>query len=234
MRKLCFILLVSLWFFSGFAQAQDDSSKKENCNDNLENSCLSDKEKYLKALKDTAIIEPHEKEWLQTIDVTQPKIVVLTLKESECSSFVDKDSFKKRDVWMFLPSELRRVYQSKLNEFANREDRLKKLIGLKYDKSYKCLIELEVSSNQLIRPSFFLDIKGDFQKEKEGEESFWQIWAKGLYPFTALGYTCDWYYGDGCRYGLTEFFIKKGNDSVITKACTIDDYLEEKCPEFQK
>lgn len=54
------------------------------------------------------------------------------------------------------------------------------------------------------------------------------------YPFTNLGYTCDWYYGDGCRKGLNEFFIKEKNNSTIKKTCTIDDYLDEKCSEYKK
>jgi hypothetical protein len=30
------------------------------------------------------------------------------------------------------------------------------------------------------------------------------------YPWTQLGYTCDWFWGNGCEVGVSEFLVWKG------------------------
>lgn len=228
MRK--HLLVIALLLFAVFANAQ--VTNNANCDYSSENFKLPDSEKFQKALKDSGSIESSERAFLKPLPVLQDKLRVISLKWNECSAY---KSFQDREVWVFLPEELRGFYDSKSKtaEFQNKEDRLRKLLGLKFksdDKDvYKCLIELEVSPNELVRPTFLFNIQENEQKQKDNELFFLNWWLKGEYPFTALGYTCDWYYGDGCRYGLTEFYIKPNNNSIIKKVCTIDDYFENKC-----
>ena len=72
--------------------------------------------------------------------------------------------------------------------------------------------------------------------------------SSGGYPFTGKGFTCDWYYGDGCRYGLGEFILKTEDEAkgekianpvrkeivryVINNDCIVDGYAENRCKEF--
>jgi hypothetical protein len=218
-RKICFLFLLNLILFSTFAKAQDDSK----------NTGLSDKQKFEKAIEDAKEIEPDETEKLQRINAMNNTVRVVTAIEAECQKFKkDKNSnaFSNNTVWVSLPAEIRSVFQSRKGEFADMENRLKKLLGLRYDNTYRCLIELEVEASKITRPSSLINADGNLLMPiiKAENERY-----NSKYPFTNLGYTCDWFYGDGCRYGLTEFWIKPGNGTVIKKACKIKEYLEEKC-----
>jgi hypothetical protein len=219
-KRICFLFFISIGFFSAFAQAQDNSA----------NMSLSDEKKFKKAMQDTKEIEPDEIEKLQPINVFEIRISVVTVIENICDDYKKAENvntFSEKTVWISLASEIKSTIQKKKGEFVNKENRLKKLLGLRPDRTYRCVIELEVNAEKINRPSSLFNLHGDLLKpinSKIKNEDY-----DDKYPFTNLGYACDWYYGDGCRFGVTEFIIKKGNKSLIKKACTIDEYVDEKC-----
>ena len=189
-------------------------------------------EKYFKeAMKDAKTIEPNEKEKLKVINASETPVWVIHLTDDNCDKYQKPENIKyfanKDDVWVALLSEMQSVFQQKkkAGEFGNTENRLKKLLGLKWKPNYKCFVVLKLATNNIFRPTLFFDWQGNQIKTINSiiENKI------GDYPFTNLGYTCDWYYGDGCRYGLTEFKLVKENDSSIVNACKMDESLEENC-----
>ena len=177
--KNIFLLLLILLMPAGFVKAQ--------CG--IEEVNLPDSEKLEKAnhsLKDKKYIKCLDKsqsKYLKKLPEKAEMIDVVTVTESACDRFKSETG-----LWVTLLSELQEVYQAKTCEFEQSENRLKKLIGLKDKNIYQCLVVLKISTDSLEVP------------KKSGGSG---------YPFTGLGFTCDWYYGDGCRYGLTEFTLKE-------------------------
>jgi hypothetical protein len=176
---------------------------------NNKNACgsvedLSDAQKFEKAIRCKNDIKENQQHPLYPIKSDSSPVYVVHLSESSCNKF------KNEDLWVTLLSELQDVYKSKPAEFGQLENRLKKLIGLKEKDTYRCLTILQTSFDSLEQPS-------------KGEPD---------YPFTKLGFTCDWYYGDGCRYGLREFTLKKKAEKIISyeiNNCSIENLLGEKC-----
>lgn len=235
MKKVYLLGIFCLLVFVDLAQPQSGSSNsqcsKSNCDCELQNLKISDGEKYQKALKDALTMKPEEKRELQVI--TTPKVVVASFKpfskNNDCNyTQEEKDVLNNGGIWVLLPAELRNVYQSRRAEFGDKENRLKKLLGLAPEIPYKCFAEIEIDSCKVVRPFLSFNVA-----EKDG--FFWRNWGNDTSLFTGLGYTCDWYYGDGCRYGLTEFNIppkpeKTGNDYLkVIKVCTVETYLENTC-----
>ena len=217
-REICLLFLLSVIFPASSVKAQIDKKLDE---------------KYFKeAMKDAKTIEPNEiKKDLQVLSASETPILVIHLTENSCDDYKKAENKKhfanKDDVWVTLFSEMKSVFQDKkmAGELGNVENRLKKLLGLKWKPNYKCFVELKVATNKITRPTPFFDWQGNQVKPTDSviENKI------GDYPFTNLGYTCDWYYGDGCRYGLTEFKLVKENDSIIVNACETDESLEENC-----
>jgi len=176
---------------------------------------LDDKKQFEKALKcKNNIKEEHP---LYPIKTDSSVVYVVTLSNSVCKDFKNEGNY----LWVTLLPELQSVYQTKHSEFDQVENRLKKLIGLKEGDTYQCLTVLETTYDSLKRP----------EKGTAG------------YPYTGRGFTCDWYYGDGCHYGLSEFILMKkaekfvsyeiNNCSIISKeinGCWIENILGERCP----
>lgn len=168
---------------------------------------LTNDAKFEKAKKCKKEIDVKYVKPLQILPQTQTKFEVVTISEKKCKDFKNSSV-----MWVVLLSELQSIYREKILEFGQTENRLKKLIGLSND-TYNCLAVLRVSSEMLRRP-----IQSDDDPN---------------YPFTGLGFTCDWYYGDGCRYGLSEFILIKKAE-LISKYeignCTIENLPNAKCP----
>jgi hypothetical protein len=196
MRKI-FLLLLSLLALVNALQAQ------QNGECGVEEMSLLDPAKFEKANKCKSYVKTDQKPKKLPEKVELLKVVTVT--ELVCGSFDNK-----KGLWVTLLSELQSVYQEKPLEFGQTENRLKKLIGLKENETYHCLIVLEASSDSLEVPQ-----KGD-----------------SGYPFTGLGFTCDWYYGDGCRYGLSEFTLKKKAKQIAAyeiNNCNVEKFLGAKC-----
>ena len=232
MKKI--FLVIVLLLVANFTNAQDIN--KASCDCETENLKLPDNIKFQKALKDASIIKPTEKQFLQKLPKSETiKVISLRGRKNDdkpliCSNEGLNGTENVNPIHKFvaLPEELRNVYQTKTIEFLDRKNRLEKLLGLSPDYTYDCFVVFEIKPEKLIRPTFAFDWEGNFQNNKY---SFFNKWILNDYPFTALGYTCDWYYGDGCRYGLTEFFIDENTGAEFKKICSVDDFLDQKCNE---
>ena len=168
---------------------------------------LTDEAKFEKAKKCKNEITDEFKKPLQLLPQTPAKVEVVNISEKNCKDFKNTSG-----LWVVLLSELQSVYRERISEFGQTENRLKKLIGLGND-TYNCLTVLRISSDSLRSP-----IQSD---------------ANLNYPFTGLGFTCDWFYGDGCRYGLSEFILIKKAEVISKYAidnCTIENLPNAKCP----
>ncbi len=144
MKKIFYLLAITILSSTISVNAQDD------------------KILFQKAMDDAKTIEQNEVEALQIIST---KTSVVTLTESDCTDFQNNEKyFSNKDFWVTQSDEMKSVFQSKKGEFANKENRLKKLLGLRYDKTYKCLVELEVDVCKLTRPSSLIDIQGTLLK----------------------------------------------------------------------
>ena len=195
-------IILSFLFVSAFVGFTQAQNNDNKCGIVEE---LSDAQKFEKAVNCKSDIKENQKHSLYPIKSDSSPVYVLNLSGSSCNDFKNENG-----LWVTLLSELQSVYQSKPAEFVQLENRLKKLIGLKENDTYHCLTVLKTSFNLLEQPS----------KGTSG------------YPFTALGFTCDWYYGDGCRYGLREFTLKKKAEKIISyeiNNCSIENLLGAKC-----
>ena len=186
-KKFFLLFLLSVIFPISFVKAQVNKKLDE---------------KYFKeGMKDARKIEPNElKKDLQVLSASESSILVVHLTENSCDDYKKAENIKyfanKEDVWITLLSEMKSVFQDKkmAGEFGNVKNRLKKLLGLKWKPNYKCFVELKVVTNKITCPTPFFDWRGNQVKSIDSviENKI------GDYPFTNLGYTCDWYYGDGC------------------------------------
>jgi len=125
------------------------------------------------------------------------------------------------------------LYRKKIekDEFKSvgNEKRLRMLLGLPPNDSSKCIVQIRIDGSKVIRPSIIPKITDStsFLSGKWGDDSV----------FTSLGYICDWYYGDGCEYGLTEFNIPPPPTANLVEkylkvksSCPLDEYISNgKC-----
>ena len=185
MNKLVFILVITLLFGVNLAEAKN---KFDNKCGQLQPELKKDKKKFKKAKKCKNDIDlKWTKEPMEISNL--PLMVEVVHLASTCDDFKIND-----ENWVILADELRQVYKQKPGEFTLLENRLEKLIGVPAD-DYKCLIILNIPRDLLRKP-----------EKKDNNPKF---------PFTGKGFTCDWYYGDGCRYGLSEFILNVKTDSSV-------------------
>jgi hypothetical protein len=189
---------------------------------------LPDLVKYGKALEDASILMPRKKLPLRKVDLTAAALVVASFKgpskQGGCSYTPDDIAgYKTRGIWVFMPDELREIIGSRKSEFAADTGlRMKELLGLNPTYKYECILVVSIAPTQLVRPSLALSLE-------DGENTYpFSTWG-GDFPFTGLGYTCDWYYGDGCRYGMSEFYISPGRNWGDTKSCALNEFLASGC-----
>ncbi len=240
MKKI--FLVISLLLIANFANAQETSKASCDCvNENLK---LPDSVKYLKAQEDAREIKPSEKRPLKIISEKE-RIEVLRFakpaNDGTCASTnEDLARYQEGKIFIFLLTEFDEVYRKKMekDEFKNvgNEKRLRMLLGLPPNDNSKCIVKILIDGSKVIRPSIIPKITEpcSFFSSKWGDESV----------FTSLGYTCDWYYGDGCEYGFTEFNIPPPIVSTtetdkpkieekyleVESSCTIDEYISNgKC-----
>ncbi len=242
MKKL--FLVIGLLLLTNLANAQDLPKSKCDCAN--ENYQLPDGVKYLKAQKDALEITPGEKRPLKVISDGDAIFLNFSrsAKDGSCTfTKAELDNFQKGGIWIFLPTEFEEVYQTKKDEFTRigNANRLKKLLGLSPSDNSKCIVEIKIAGSKVIRPSII-------PKNCETSNFFLGKWGDTS-VFTALGYTCDWYYGSGCEYGLTEFNIPPNppilkpecpvekpeeNYLEVKSSCTLDEYLNKNCHEYKK
>jgi hypothetical protein len=219
-------LIMILLAITSVIKAQE--SIKPECDCVNENFQLPDGVKYLKAQKDASEIKLSEKRELKTIP--DGDVILLNLSkgatDGTCIFKNDElDNFQKGGYWTFLPNEFIEVYKTKKDEFGSigNSKRLERLLGLPPNYGAKCFVVINIASSKAVRPSIT-------PKNNESSNYFYKKWD-GSSVFTSLGYTCDWYYGNGCEYGLTEFNIPPAPPKLdkkyleVKSSCTIDEYI---------
>ncbi len=178
----------------------------------------------------TAIVKENK-----DIDWVDDKVVVVSFRE-KCSG-LKKGSHQDlgKDDWVTVSPELKRKYEQNKSEFVvNKLLRLKQLIGLAPSDKHKCFVKIAVNPKDLWRPSFNNSVETDsislipskIDADYKEYLSYFSSWLNNGYPFTALGYTCDWKDGD-CKKGLSEFVFKPGSKGDVVEVFnTVEDYLK--------
>ena len=257
MRKI--FLVIGLLFVANFANAQSATKTiRQN------NSLPTDKEKYASAKDWVMKITPANMKPLETI--TQFPVVVVTLTDvskttNSCDykNATDLQELQKGGTWVVLPQEIKMFYSNNKPEFdTDKAKRLTQLFGFDEGSSKaKCFVEIQIETPKyisigisypclngncigqinvaaveetIVRPLLNLNIDSN-------NSFFWDRWKDTKTIFTGLGYTCDWFYGDGCRKGLTEFDIPRvahGDKYLsIKNNYTVDEYLKSDKPQNQ-
>ncbi len=185
------------------------------------NKQLPNKEKYEKAKSDAQCIAPYEVLELQPLYKSETVKIVHLYSKNKCQKYKPQNG-----EYFGSLNELQEFYKNDKSQFSIVQDRLNQLIGSNDDNN--CLAVIELEAKYLYRPTsiFSFDDTGkpsstiDFQPNNKKEDG---------YPFTNLGYACDWYYGDGCRRGLSEFILQDIEKAIIEKkmkvlnACKVND-----------
>jgi hypothetical protein len=245
MKQIFYITTIILLALANSVQAQNANKTEE----------ISDSQKFENALKDVKQINTDEIETLENI--SQFPVTVVTLKDysdgiSKCDYKTPEnvEKIQTGGIWVVLPSELKDVFSTRKDEFkADAEDRLKKLFGFDPGGKAKCFVEIQVETANYITFGYsFPCLDGNCVKQIEVETTitrpflnlsinknnsyFWDRWKDNEKVFTGLGYTCDWYKGNGCARGLTEFnipLVKNGSHYLTVKrSCDVVSYLSEK------
>lgn len=114
--------------------------------------------------------------------------------------------------------------------------RMEELLGLPPGDGKLYFVEIWVSPDNLFRPSPDPEITDttaglDFPEGVSAEYEDWfneqvaDSYGADGYPWTRLGYTCDWIDGD-CAVGLSEFVINQNADVMIDGIYTNEEYCE--------
>lgn len=119
--------------------------------------------------------------------------------------------------------------------------RVEQLLGLPpYTENIK-FVEVWVNPNDLARPCpdpeitdtvceldfplpSFQELSPEYRQWFESNQAS-SYGGNHPYPWTRLGYTCDWYHGQGCDTGLSEFVIWPDSAVGVRSVQTTRDYL---------
>lgn len=210
------------------------------------NACIS-VNNYQSALQDAAVAEKHEIKPLVCLTKDdkntvfyQDKVLLASwhnvprIYEPGCTFVSERDA-----IWAVSAKELDNKIKDNLKnkkDFETPYVRLCQLVGRPdTDKPYTHVSYLLVSPKDVMRPAYQTDacIPEMTLALDEGVQSGYKEWfeqnkkaSDGYYPWTRLGYTCDWKNGT-CDYGLTEFIIKKGAVIEVEKTLTNEAFFEQ-------
>ena len=222
---------IFLYFFGMFGIISSICFSQDKTDlDNFEKARMDAKEILASEIKPVIAINSNNSDidWLNT------KVIVVSFRE-KCSG-LKKESQEDlgKDDWVTVSPELKRKYELNKSEFfANKLLRLKQLIGLAPNDKHKCFVKFAVDPKDLWRPSFNNSVEtasislipSKIDADYKEYLGYFSGWLNNGYPFTALGYTCDWKDGD-CKKGLNEFVFKpKSKGEVVEVFKTVDDYL---------
>lgn len=162
------------------------------------------------------------------------KVVVLSFRR-DCSKL---EVGSRKDFgysWVTVSPELKKRYEQNKSDFGiDKLRRVRQMLGLKPDNNYQCFVKIAVDPKNLWRPSFNNSVESDClslipSKIDDDYKKYLDVfkgWLGDEYPFTALGYTCDWKNG-ACDYGLSEFVFKpQATGEIVEIFKTADDYLK--------
>lgn len=204
---------------------------------------------YTSAVRDAAFAEPDEVQplvcvapdsGLVTFNQTKDKVLMLNFNNYP-ESYVAGQPFtcKYGVVWTITDKEIIKWFSERADKdkVADWPLRFNQLVGMPYNKSYKCVTALWVSPADLRRPAYETDITKQIDPQKlltknvSQDISEWFngniIWSyfDSAYPWTRLGYTYDWA-DNGVEYGLTEFIILKNSVVDVEWTKTQEEFLE--------
>ncbi len=119
--------------------------------------------------------------------------------------------------------------------------RVEQLLGMPPDTANSKFVEVWVNPNDMVRPCpdpeitdtvceldfpppRFQELSSDYRQWFEANRAS-SYGGSQPYPWTRLGYTCDWYRGQGCDTGLSEFVIWPGSTVGVRSVRTTQNYL---------
>lgn len=179
---------------------------------------VEDDNLYTQAIEDAKQIKDDEIKEL--FKVPTGTFSVVTFDKKSKTKKIKKDTKALDDIWVTSYQELKdRCKKIPKNKSLKRN--IQKLLGLPLSKKKKNFLVIEVESSQLIRPcanpdtqklkcsAYFPTNISPMHKGWYNDQKI-ELYKKGnKYPWTRLGYTCNWSSGK-CEYGVSEFIIKKG------------------------
>ncbi len=124
---------------------------------------------------------------------------------------------------------------------AMLQRRVEQLLGMPLNTENTRFVEVWVNPGDLARPcpdpeitdtvceldfplSSFQELSPEYRQWFEANQAS-SYGGNHPYPWTRLGYTCDWYRGHGCDTGLSEFVIWPGSTVGVQSVQTTRDYL---------
>lgn len=145
-------------------------------------------------------------------------------------------------VWVTAVPEIRGFFAFRpLTGEAALKRRVEQLLGMPPNSKNTRFVELWVYPDDLARPCPDPEITDtvcelDFPSARFQQLSLeYRQWFEGNrassyggstpYPWTRLGYTCDWYRGQGCDVGLSEFLIWSGSTVGVKSVQCTQTYL---------
>lgn len=152
------------------------------------------------------------------------------------NDLVGKTITLDRDVWITISPHLK----ERCKDFCLTNDfdlRMKQLLGIHPLGNNNYIVELLVDLPNLFRPCYSPEIHASQcgLEYSSGVSKDHVHWMKELeeisylsgtgYPWTRLGYTCDWRNGS-CEFGLDEFVVGRGSNVTVN---TVADSFEFCC-----
>jgi hypothetical protein len=145
-----------------------------------------------------------------------------------------RETTLSREVWVTVVPEIQTFCRERMPAPLDLDLRLEQLLGLPPGDGKQWFVEMYVAPEDMFRPSPDPEIDDttaqlDFPPDASEEHREWinaltavSYGADG-YPWTRLGYTCDWIHGD-CRFGLSEFVVRAGATVGVNAVIATDDY----------
>lgn len=140
------------------------------------------------------------------------------------------------EVWTFTEKEMaRRFREAKAEGVTDWELRLSQLIGVPPEGGYTHFTAMWVKPGDIVRPGYAWRLedavgRDGFAAEPHDDYKTWfhgnivRSYFTSAYPWTRLGYTYDWS-GDGKKYGLSEFLIRKGAVVEVEFTMTTEEFI---------
>lgn len=148
-------------------------------------------------------------------------------------------------LWVTVSPAIREALASSSGYASEAElaERAEQLLGLPLNSGYYKFVELWVDPADLARPCPDPEIHDtaclaeSAVPSESAELQSYTAWFNEQrassyagprpYPWTRLGYTCDWSRGQGCDPGLSEFIIKAGSRVGVKAVSRNDEYLRK-------
>ena len=161
-------------------------------------------------------------------------VCLMSWSNSDCSSLISI-SKPNKDQWAVLCSEVLQFLSDTHLEMP--EKRLIQKLGLKPEdlREKKCFMMFYAHPQSIFRPSIDPEIDDEIAEipinltESTKHSKWFQSISDKLrksYPFTGLGYTCDWSQGY-CSYGFSEYIIKKDSEIKIKELLLNKEFINK-------